>query len=159
MSENSHVTYQADMYHSMTHAHIRHSMTHIEWDTWHVSSIVFRWHMSMPHTCLSQIADMSDSMTHLEWRTWHASSSVFQSHTSIAYMYHSNDTCRYLTCVFRITFYCPVTITCHKLHLWQAYVTKTCMTHVLDNRLARDIVVTRQSTGTNRPSAVINSVT
>jgi len=151
MSENSHVTYRADMYHSMTH----HWMRHIEWHTWHVSSSVFRWRMSIPHKCLLQIAEMSHSMTQLEWHT----SSVFQSHMSIAYMCHSNDTCRCLTCVFRSTFYCPVTITCHKLHLWQAHVTKTCVTHVLDNRLARDIVVTRQSTGTNRPSAVIYSVT
>jgi len=82
------------------------SITHV--NSLHVS---FKWHVSIPHVCLSNHILLS-SDNHM-----------------------------------------------YKLHLWQAHVTKTCVTHVLDNRLARDVVVPRQSTGTNRPSAVINSVT
>ena len=122
-----------------------------------------RWIARESHT--REIADMSHSMTHIdwhtwhiEWHTWHASSSVFQSRMSIAYMCLSNDTCRYLTCVFRKTFYCLVAMACHKSHVSQSHVTITCATHVLslDNRLSRDVLVTQQSIGTNRPSIGTN---
>jgi len=106
------------------------SITHV--NSLHVS---FEWHVSIPHVCLSNHPLLSSD-----------------NHMSLEIIVD-------LPFGFPIHNIISLSITCHKLHLWQAHVTKTCVTHVLDNRLARDIVVTRQSTGTNRPSALINSVT
>ena len=149
--------------HACEIADISHSMTHMEWHTWRVSLSVFQSHMYISHMCLSNDIwlVMSVPMNHTGvwephlWDSWlvsfddtyrvthlHLSSSVIPSHIPITYMCHSNDTCRYLSCVFRITFDCLATNTCHKSHVPQSNVRNTCVTHVL---VTTQSIVTRRT--------------